>query len=549
MSGASGSSSGEERQGSSSHSRGHRSGRRRAAGLGTLAGVLGLALLAGTAAAGATYAVMRGSSDPAAAADRCAGRPITVAVAPEIVTVVNRAVEAAGCTQITVTPASSAAVAAKVAAGKGQPDVWIPESSLWLTQVTAAPQAPKTLVRSVAASPVVLVAGSGTPPADWATALADPGLDLGDPLTSTTAATPLLGALGDAGAKRTAELVVPLAQRAADQLDHLPADRTRLATLVSTRRGLTAVSEQEWLTGGSELAAAAPKSGTVVLDYPALVTAPAARRTVVRQTTGALARALTGRVARTAAASAGFRDAELSPISGGVGTVRALHPDATVTGSALRQWATLVRPSRFLAVFDVSGSMLYDAGGGSTRMRLTMQAAEEGLGLFPDSAAIGLWAFSQADDGKLGGDHEALVPIRALGAKVDGVTQKQLIGRAIARMPGLAGGGTSLYDTTLAAYKAAQAAYDPTASNSIILFTDGANDDPGSISGSDLLSELHRLADPDRPVRVIAIGISADADSAALEAIARATGGQAYIARRPQDIGTVFRDAIAGRAS
>ena len=54
--------------------------------------------------------------------------------------------------------------------------------------------------------------------------------------------------------------------------------------------------------------------------------------------------------------------------------------------------------------------------------------------------------------------------------------------------------------------------------------TDGRNDDPGSIGLDQLLARLRELRDPDRPVRIVGIAISEDADLAALERMAQRHG-------------------------
>lgn len=59
-----------------------------------------------------------------------------------------------------------------------------------------------------------------------------------------------------------------------------------------------------------------------------------------------------------------------------------------------------------------------------------------------------------------------------------------------------------------------------------------------------LLASLDRLRDPSRPVRIVAIGISKDSDSVALQKIAHATGGQSYLAEDPQDILLVLAQAL-----
>jgi hypothetical protein len=504
-----------------------------------------LVVIAIAIGAGGTYVVLGG--DPSDASDPCPGPSITVAATPEIAPVVVKAVDRAQCDQIAVEAVPSALVSARVAAGKDAPDVWVPDSSSWVERAAvSAPATPQPLLESLATSPVVLVSGAGEPPASWTDALAADGLVLGDPLTSTAAAVPLVAGAAEAKESGTdlAATVVPLAQAQVDSRETAPGDVRRLEQLLEEGEGVTAVSEQAWLTAAPGLAARAPETGTLLLDYPVLLTTGEERRADIDETTRTLARVLREKAVGDALADAGFRDPAGATRKDGVGEVRALQASAEQVGTALRQWATLVLPTRALAVVDVSGSMDFDAGG-RTRMALTTAATQEGLGLFPDAAAIGLWAFSERLDGAT--DHREMLPIRRLGAHVQGGTQRDALAAGLAGLGSLTGGGTGLYDTALAAYKKVLGDYDPDAVNSVLLFTDGANDDPGSISLPELLAELRELADPSRPVRIIAIGISADADASALRQISRATGGDAYIAKDPADMPRVFGEALGSR--
>ena len=77
--------------------------------------------------------------------------------------------------------------------------------------------------------------------------------------------------------------------------------------------------------------------------------------------------------------------------------------------------------------------------------------------------------------------------------------------------------------------------------------TDGANDDPGSISLDRWSEAPGRRATRRKPVRVIGIGISQDADYAALKRISSRPAAQAYRADTPEDILDVFAQAIASR--
>jgi hypothetical protein len=58
---------------------------------------------------------------------------------------------------------------------------------------------------------------------------------------------------------------------------------------------------------------------------------------------------------------------------------------------------------------------------------------------------------------------------------------------------------------------------------------------------------LESLTDPARPVRIIALGMGPEANANELNALAKATGGQSYIARNPGDLRQVFIDALQSR--
>ena len=202
-------------------------------------------------------------------------------------------------------------------------------------------------------------------------------------------------------------------------------------------------------------------------------------------------------------------------------------------------------PSAMLAVVDASGSMDADAGNGS-RMDLLADAARIGLGFLPDHARVGLWIFS-IDQGGPGQDWRELEPIRRLDDLRFGRTQRYALRERAAEMSSLTDGGTGLYDTALAAYREALKNYRPHYSNSVVLMTDGRNEDPGSIGLDQLLQRLEELKDPDRPVRMVGIAISGDADLAALRRMARVTGGEAYLAAQPEDVLGVFAQAVLSR--
>lgn len=508
--------------------------------------VLGLVVLAAGGVAAWSYAGGPAGSASADSAGPCGDVPVLVAANREIAAPLRLSLTEAGCTNVSVQAADPVAVSRSLVTGADVPDYWVPDSILWAARTAGVAQTPPTvLVDSLAASPVVLASAARQTPARWSDALVDPTLVLGDPLTSSASAALLL--LGTSGkpVAQAAATVAPLAQQAAGSTAAPLDDPQRIAFLGDARVGLTAVSEQQVLTAGTPLVSSVPVSGTVLLDYPLLVTAPAARAAQLQDVSTGLARFSQGPGLQAQLEAAQFRPPSGAAVQGGVGPVTTVPlPDSKTITAALGTWQTLAVPIRALALVDVSASMDFPAQRGS-RMDVTVGAMTAGMTLFPDSAAVGLWAFSE----KLVGarDYRELVPIRGLDDQVGGASQREHLAARIDGLRRLTTGGTGLYDSVLAAYRHLRHNYDPHAVNSILLFSDGANDDPGSISEEELLRQLASLQDPERPIQLIAIGITHDADETALARIAEATGGFSMIAERPEDMAAVFQKAMQAR--
>ena len=110
-------------------------------------------------------------------------------------------------------------------------------------------------------------------------------------------------------------------------------------------------------------------------------------------------------------------------------------------------------------------------------------------------------------------------------------------------------GDTGLYDTILAAYQEVKKDWDPGRVNSIVMMTDGDNDDANGISHEQLLAQLKQLADPKKPIQVIVIGIGPSVNPAPLEQITKTTGGGVFVAEDPAKIGEIFLKAISLRSA
>ncbi|WP_270240926.1 VWA domain-containing protein [Kocuria marina] len=212
---------------------------------------------------------------------------------------------------------------------------------------------------------------------------------------------------------------------------------------------------------------------------------------------------------------------------------------------ALGQWAHLAEPFHALVAIDVSGSMGAPVSpDGATRMDLTKAAATTAVTLFPEHDALGVWAFGHRLDGDK--DYREITPVREMAAPVDGVTQRERLAQDAQALSFVPKGYTGLYDTTLAAFRKVLDDDAPDSLKTVIILTDGIDQDPDSQGLDHLLAALESEQDPSNPVRIITVGISQDADEDVLRRISEATGGTSHIARAPEDIQEVFVQALTG---
>jgi hypothetical protein len=272
----------------------------------------------------------------------------------------------------------------------------------------------------------------------------------------------------------------------------------------------------------------------------------------MQQAVQAVADVLLSPEASAVVQDAGFRGADGSLAWADMPGVPADPPpqvplSLALSQDALRTWSAVTLDSRMLTVIDVSGSMDADAGNGRTRVELARDAALEALRLYPGTAQIGLWAFSVLENPPE--DWVALVDLGPLADPAAGGTRRDALVAAAQTLPArVDDGGTGLYDTTLAAFRTVRAGYDPSRVNSVVLLTDGRNeDDPVGIDLPTLLQTLRAEFDPAQPVPIITIGMGPDADLETLRQISETTGGKAYQALDPADIETVFLDAMVQR--
>lgn len=216
----------------------------------------------------------------------------------------------------------------------------------------------------------------------------------------------------------------------------------------------------------------------------------------------------------------------------------------TAVEETLGTWTITVQSARLTTVVDASSSMSEPVPGtGRSRMDVTKSSLLQALATFTPQDEIGLWEFSTKLDGDK--DYRVLVPTERLGdTAADGDTQRDRLSAAFGDLSPVPDGATGLYDTTLAAYRQATASYVKGKFNALVILTDGVNQDPGSISRTALLTELRKLASPERPVPLIMIAVGPDADREEAAQIAGATGGSGQSVTDPSQIHTVILKAI-----
>jgi len=540
--------------------------------LGAVASVVAVALVVGSI----------GLATRDSANGRCPGEPqtLTVVAAPEIASPVavaareleSRAKATGSCQLVTVTARTAAEEAARLGrADSVRPDVWIPDSSIWVDRTAAKNGTLPREGHPVALSPVVLAVSvrvaeqlgwPGRRP-DFGLLLASTEtrpvrLGLPDPEQSAASIGAVLGMQAAVKSDPHGPATLAAALRAA--MKGLPVDSQPLLGRLSGDTSLAVpVSEQAvWAHnaqgGRTRVVAVYPGPAGMALDYPFLVLATADR---TRSLAARLLAGLQDEAGTNALDAQGFRDARgtadaVLTVAVGADPSAATEtddvPSAAEVDKAVRTARVVGLGSRVLAVLDVSGSMGEQVRGtnGATRMGLTREAAAIGLTLYPDDAEIGLWVFSTNLTPST--DYREVVPIGLLGARREGVSGRERLGTALAGIRHVPGGSTGLYDTALAAVRAVRNGWNSERVNTVVLLTDGKNEDDSSITLSQLVNTLRRENDEERPVPVVSIAYGPDSDANALDAISKATGGRAYLARDPRQIKEVFLDVVGRRS-
>lgn len=495
------------------------------------------------------------------------------------------------CVKVDVISATPADVAAAIAArndvaitGLGQPngstevpDVWVPDSTSWLSRLQGASTPVKLAGDSIASSPVVIAVPqpvakslSASDRPTWSSLLTvlksgsvKPGIV--DPNGDAAGLSALLAVAGatqsgatGAAAKGAAQaatvgVIRALSTGSSQVRDDLLSRFPRSADATALARGLSVapLPEQAVLAYNSTrppvplvglYASPAPSA----LDYPYTPidltgTKKAAAAKFQTRLGGAGWSNLLAQDELRAADGTYGASMPTTP-NMPVGPLQPTEPSpAAAVDQALSAWSAVTVPGRMLAVIDVSGSMATQvpSAGSASREQVTVAAAKSGLGLFDDAWNVGLWSFSSWMDGSK--PYRQLVPIGALSSN------RAVMAGALDAVTPIPNAQTGLYDTVLAAYQTVQKNWDSSRVNSVVIMTDGQNENPGGMTMSQLLAAIKKIKDPNKPVEVIAIGIGDGVNRSELDKITAATGGGAFVTADPAQISDIFLKAISLR--
>jgi extracellular solute-binding protein/von Willebrand factor type A domain-containing protein len=499
------------------------------------------------------------ASLPLAGKVMCTQEPVDVAVSPELQLVVTRilrpvsgqVVEGGRCVEPRVRSQESqvTAASADTLPTDRAPQIWIPDAVVWGEKVQRWPLIP---AGSLAGSPVVMATSAQAAEElgwvrkspTWLQALRGPRPvivpDYQSQSESLDALIALWQSLGK-GAKADQQVVAAVLAAGRSELPGPAAAvadaRSGTATAPVFPATEQAVAYLNATADVPHLTAVYPREGSPVLNYPiyrlggrAQLPAAAAVDLVIRRLRSAGAQEILRQAGfrgpSGAATSAG------NPVGTGIRPARAVtvlaSPDRAEVDSMIARVQALARPSRILTLMDVSMSMNTKLDPRVTRIQLSATTVRLGINLLPDSGSVGLWVFA----GKMGGgkDYRVLRPVQQLSeVNAGGETHRSVLLREVAAVGRhITRGGTSVYDTTIAAMKQMHADYDPKSANAIVLITDGGNSDKSGATLGDLLAQIRILNRGHRKVAIYPAGLGAKADYAAMKQIADASGGHVY---------------------
>ena len=498
------------------------------------------------------------------------------------------------CVAVQVDSASSAEAAAQIdgqrpnATGE-QINAWIPDSSLWVDEVRGfyvGARAVNPAGFSVARSPLMIVmptvAAARTPgfyKDGWRLLLphsaggpstpSDLRVDLPDPTTTAAGLATLIEENRLLGSTQAAQVKFTQFAHLTSPTSYFddPASLSSLVALAEPpldQNPVTVTTEQAVIAYDSAnprqpLAAMYPSSGNIALgspelDYPYVLLATSSPAQL--DAANAFGQMLRGSYAASVIRFAGFRSASQVPgtpdkFASSYGLDRQLLQVAP-TGSALeapatlQAWNRIALGSRDLVEVDISANMAKSTSPGTPDYETELaKAASLGLGLFSDSANLGLWEYADHLSGAR--PYKDVMSIGPLPQIVGLLSRRQQLERINSGLTPVSSSNVALYGSILAGYKYMMRTYDPKFFNALVVLGSGIENSPDDITAQQLIKDLTRLQDPSRRVSIIMVIFGQPPNFPQLQQVATLTGGQAYAITKPTAVDQVFYEALAHR--
>lgn len=220
-------------------------------------------------------------------------------------------------------------------------------------------------------------------------------------------------------------------------------------------------------------------------------------------------------------------------------------PEADVVSAALDQWTQIRKPSAILQLIDISGSMdTLLPGGTQSRLEAAIESSRNTLGEIRPTDEIGVWAFTTGLSSKIDGKaNEIIAEVRPFGTLGD---DKEELQTSISDLLYSNRAGTPLYDAVDLGYSYMKDHAETGRINAIVVISDGEDTD-SKASINSLIQRIKKDTGEGgntKPVKIFAIGFGENADMAALQQLASASGGQAFDATDPKRIGEVLKSVM-----
>ncbi|AYF78824.1 VWA domain-containing protein [Nocardia yunnanensis] len=166
-------------------------------------------------------------------------------------------------------------------------------------------------------------------------------------------------------------------------------------------------------------------------------------------------------------------------------------------------------------LLDVSSSMSAAEGYG-TRLANAVAALQSTMGVMPPDFGLGVWEYAKNLDGN--NPYKVVTPAAPLSD-----AQRNAVAQGLTTVTVSPSKPDRTYPTLEAAYKNVLANYAAARTNSILLITDGPEDD-STVTGDQLLADIAAVTDPAHPVRVDIIVVNGPGTQT-LQTLSQRTGG------------------------